>query len=214
MKYQLIIFDWDGTLMDSLDKIVLCMQQAAQKVAIPVPSEEAVKHIIGLSLEKAAEQLFPALPYGKQQALVDAYRDQYHANQHIDTPFYNGISELLINLQQRGYLLAVATGKGRVGLDRMIAKTNTSTLFNATVCADEANSKPDPLMIRQLLDKLSISADQAIMIGDSIYDLEMAANAGVDSLGVSYGVHSAELLMQARPKAILNCLATELDSYI
>ncbi|MDN2663162.1 HAD hydrolase-like protein [Psychromonas sp. 14N.309.X.WAT.B.A12] len=94
MKYQLIIFDWDGTLMDSLDKIVLCMQRAAQKVAIPVPSEEAVKHIIGLSLEKAAEQLFPALPYGKQQALVDAYRDQYHANQHIDTPFYNGISEL------------------------------------------------------------------------------------------------------------------------
>jgi phosphoglycolate phosphatase len=189
MKYRLIIFDWDGTLMDSLDKIVLCIQQAAQKVAIPVPSEAAVKHIIGLSLEAAATQLFPALSHAKQQALVDAYRDQYHANQHIDTPFYNGISELLNNLQQRGYLLAVATGKGRVGLDRMIAKTNTSTLFNATVCADEANSKPDPLMIKQLLDKLSISADQAIMIGDSIYDLEMAANAEIDSLGVSYGVH-------------------------
>jgi len=214
MKYQLIIFDWDGTLMDSLDKIVLCMQQAAQKVAIPVPSEASVKNIIGLSLEKAAEQLFPLLPIVKQQALVDAYREQYHVNQHIETPFYNGIAEMLINLQQRGYRLAVATGKGRIGLDRMIAKTNTANLFSATICADEANSKPDPLMIELLLKKLNIPASQAIMIGDSIYDLEMAENASIDSLGVSYGVHSPEQLLKAKPKAILDCLATQLDSYI
>jgi len=214
MKYQLIIFDWDGTLMDSLDKIVLCMQQAAQKVTIPVPSEASVKNIIGLSLEKATEQLFPLLPIVKQQALVDAYREQYHANQHIETPFYNGITEMLINLQQRGYRLAVATGKGRIGLDRMIAKTNTSHLFNATICADEANSKPDPLMIELLLKKLKIPASQAIMIGDSIYDLEMAENVSIDSLGVSYGAHSPEQLLKAKPKAILDCLATQLDSYI
>ena len=214
MKYRLIIFDWDGTLMDSLDKIVLCMQQAAQKVEIPVPNEAAVKNIIGLSLEKAAERLFPLLSIVKQQALMDAYREQYHANQYIETPFYNGIAEMLINLQQRGYRLAVATGKGRIGLDRMIAKTNTANLFSATICADEANSKPDPLMIELLLKKLSFSASKAIMIGDSIYDLEMAANAGIDSLGVSYGVHSPEQLLKAKPKAILDCLATQLDSYI
>jgi len=117
-------------------------------------------------------------------------------------------------LQQRGYRLAVATGKGRIGLDRMIAKTNTSHLFNATICADEANSKPDPLMIELLLKKLKIPASQAIMIGDSIYDLEMAENVSIDSLGVSYGAHSPEQLLKAKPKAILDCLATQLDSYI
>ncbi|RBW45037.1 haloacid dehalogenase [Psychromonas sp. B3M02] len=214
MKYQLIIFDWDGTLMDSLDKIVLCMQQATKQIDIAVPSEAAIKDIIGLSLLTATQQLFPDLPFIKQQQLVDAYRDRYHANQHIETPFYDGIADMLVNIQQRGYQLAVATGKGRVGLDRMIAKTNTAHLFSGTVCADEAHSKPDPLMIKMLLDKLAIPAEQALMIGDSIYDLEMAANAGIDSLGVSYGVHNSTQLMQAKPKAILDCLATELDSYI
>lgn len=214
MKYPLIIFDWDGTLMDSIDKIVLCMQQAAKQENTMPPSDQAIKNIIGLSLLKAMQQLFPALTLSKKHALVEAYRVQYYAHEHINTPFYKGIGSLLRQLKSQGYTLAVATGKGRNGLNKMIQKTNTETLFSATVCADEAHSKPDPLMINMLLEKLGFSASQALMIGDSSYDLEMANNAGVKCLGVSYGVHGAEILSLCNPIAIVDCLATELHSHI
>lgn len=214
VKYPLIIFDWDGTLMDSIDKIVLCMQQAAKQENTIPPSDQAIKNIIGLSLLKAMQQLFPALSLSKQHALVEAYRVQYYAHEHIHTPFYQGIGTLLTQLKSQGYTLAVATGKGRKGLNKMIQKTNTEDLFSATVCADEANSKPDPLMIHLLLEKLGFSASQALMIGDSSYDLEMANNAGVKCIGVSYGVHSVETLLLSNPVAILDCLATELHSHL
>ena len=214
MKYQLIIFDWDGTLMDSIDKIVLCMQQAAKQQKQIIPSEQAVKNIIGLSLIKAMQQLFPSLSLALHESLVDAYREQYNTLHHIDTPFYDGITALLINLKAQGYILAVATGKGRNGLNSMMQKTNTEHLFSATICADESNSKPDPLMIHALLNKLNINPSQALMVGDSSYDLDMAANAGVNSLGVSYGVHGRELLMHSKPIAVVDCLASQLHDYI
>lgn len=214
MKHQLIIFDWDGTLMDSIDKIVLCMQQAAKNQQQIVPAEQAVKNIIGLSLLKATQQLFPTLLLAQQESLVEAYRDQYNLMHHINTPFYDGIAELLTNLKAQGYILAVATGKGRNGLNRMMQKTNTEHLFSATICADESNSKPDPLMIHSLLKELGISSSQALMIGDSSYDLDMAANAGVKSLGVSYGVHGREVLMLSKPIAVVDCLPSQLHHYI
>jgi len=214
MKYKLIIFDWDGTLMDSIDKIVLCMQQAAMQQRQIIPSEQAVKNIIGLSLLNAVKILFPTLSVKQQQALVESYRDQYHQSQHIDTPLYAGIVRLLNSLKTQGYILAVATGKGRKGLDTMLKKSNTGALFSATICADEAHSKPDPLMINSLLEKLHIDASQALMVGDSSYDLEMARNARVDRLGVSYGVHDIKTLASFDPIAIVDCLATELPHYI
>lgn len=214
MKYQLIIFDWDGTLMDSIDKIVLCMQQAAKQRNIAIPDSQAVKNIIGLSLLKAMQQLFPHLPLKAQESMVDAYRDQYHALQHIDTPFYEGIAALLIKLKTQGYTLAIATGKGRNGLNQMIEKTQTKHLFSATICADETKSKPDPLMLTTLLNKLNIKADQALMVGDSSYDLDMAANANMHSLGVSYGVHGRDKLILSNPIAVIDSLASQLHHYI
>ena len=214
MKYQLIIFDWDGTLMDSIDKIVLCMQQAAKQQYVVVPNAQSVKNIIGLSLLNAMQQLFPHLSPTEQEAMVDAYRDQYYTLQHIDTPFYTGIYGLLSHLKAQGYTLAVATGKGRNGLNQMIEKTQTRHLFSATICADEANSKPDPLMLTKLLGEFQLSASEALMIGDSSYDLEMAMNAGMDSLGVSYGVHGRDKLRLYNPLAVVDCLVSELHHYI
>jgi len=214
MKYKLIIFDWDGTLMDSVDKIVLCMQQAAKQQQQVIPSIQSVKDIIGLSLLKAVQQLYPVLDLSDQQDLVEAYRHQYNLNHNIETPLYPGIKNLLDNLKSQGYILAVATGKGRNGLNKMLEKSQTKQLFSATICADEANSKPDPLMLNILLEELEIEASQALMVGDSSYDLEMAKNATMDRLGVSYGVHKATLLSQFTPVAIVDNLASELQQYI
>lgn len=214
MKYQLIIFDWDGTLMDSIDKIVLCMQKASLQEGLVAPTKNAVKNIIGLSLINAVAKLFPELTQQAHEALVDAYRHQYQLHHHLDTPLYDGIKDLLVSLKAKGYLLAVATGKARVGLDSMLEKTDSLHLFSATICADEANSKPDPLMLELLLKELRLEAKHALMIGDSLYDLEMANNAGVDCLGVSYGVHDKESLHGAQPIAVLDDLALQLEGYI
>jgi len=214
MKYKLIIFDWDGTLMDSIDKIVLCMQQAVEQQLQAIPDAQAVKNIIGLSLLKAMQQLFPTLSLTEHELLVEAYREQYNRMHEIDTPFYDGIAELLINLKKQGYILAVATGKGRNGLNRMMTKTNTEHLFLATICADESTSKPEPSMIYALLKELNINPSEALMVGDSSYDLDMAANAGINSLGVSYGVHGRDILMLSKPVAVVDCLATQLYDYI
>ena len=214
MKYKLIIFDWDGTLMDSIDKIVLCMQQAAKQESQLAPSVESVKNIIGLSLLKAMQTLFPTLTLSQQEDLVAAYRYQCKVYSHINTPLYKGIVEMLIDLKAKGYILAVATGKGRNGLNRMLAQSKTENMFSATICADEANSKPDPSMIIALLKQLNIDPRQALMVGDSSYDLDMANNAGIKSLAVSYGVHERSILAQSDPIAIIDCLATELQTYI
>jgi len=214
MRYKLIIFDWDGTLMDSLDKIVVCMQAAAKQMQQTIPCEQSVKNIIGLSLLNAVQQLFPQLLLSEQQALVAAYREQYHLHQDIETPLYPGIKTLLTTLKEQGYLLAVATGKGRNGLDNMLAQSGTADLFSATICADEAHSKPDPLMLDILLQQLQVEASEALMIGDSSYDLAMAEQARMASLGVSYGVHDVQKLTQFSPIMILDNLALELQQYI
>jgi len=214
MRYKLIIFDWDGTLMDSLDKIVVCMQAAAKQMQHAVPSRQSVNDIIGLSLLNAVQRLFPKLLLSEQQALVDAYREQYHLHQDIDTPLYPGIKTLLTTLKSQGYLLAVATGKGRNGLNDMLDKSGTRALFAATICADEARSKPDPLMLEKLLKQLQVDVSDALMIGDSSYDLAMAQQIGMDSIGVSYGVHSVETLAQFAPLMILDNLTLALAQYI
>lgn len=214
MKYPLIIFDWDGTLMDSINKIVVCMQAAALQENQLQPSTQNIRNIIGLSLQTAMEKLFPSLSHSEHVSLVEAYRHQYKLHEHVNTYMYKGVVDFLTSLKSKGYTLAVATGKGREGLDQMLEKSNTAHLFSATVCADEANSKPDPLMISMLLAELDMATEQAIMVGDSSYDLDMARNAGIKSIGVSYGVHDEAILTLSKPLTIVDSLPNQLQHYI
>lgn len=214
MKYPVIIFDWDGTLVDSLDKIVASVQQAAIVTGLDVPTAQAIRHIIGLSLDKAMQTLYPMQSLQKQNEMVAAYKAQYRQSSHHATPFYPGIKEWLISLKEQGYLLAVATGKGRNGLQRIMEEHDVSDLFAVTYCADETISKPDPLMINKILSDLNLQADQALMIGDSSYDLEMANNANVDCIGVSYGVHCDKILSLYNPVAIVDDLPKQLANYL
>lgn len=213
-KYSLIIFDWDGTLMDSIDKIVACVSEAAKLTNLPVPSPESIRNIIGLSLDNAMATLYPSLPSAKRQQLVDAYRHQYSHSNEQQTPFYPGIKDWLMLLKEQGYKLAVATGKGRNGLDRMLFEHDLTDFFAITYCADEALSKPHPLMLNNILCELDMDPEQALMIGDSSFDLEMANNANMDCIGVTYGVHCETVLSRYNPIAILDDLPTQLCKYI
>lgn len=214
MKYPVIIFDWDGTLMDSIDKIVSCMKQAAITAELEVPSSQAIRNIIGLSLDKAMAELYPTEPLHQHVAIKNAYREQYAVHNQQQTPFYPGIKEWLLSLKTQGYTLAVATGKGRNGLNRVLYQHDVHDLFSVTYCADETSSKPDPLMLNKILEDLDMQPHQALMIGDSSYDLQMANNANIACVGVDYGVHSHRVLSQFEPLAILSDLPSELGAYI
>jgi len=214
MKYKVIIFDWDGTLMDSIDKIVGCVKAAAVDCQLPEPATAAIRHIVGLSLDKAMLQLCPNVSPDKLVEMVDAYRFQYLTNEQFKTPLYPGIKVWLTALKEQGYLLAVATGKGRNGLDRMLDECSMRDLFAVTYTADKTASKPDPLMLNRILEDLNIDASQALMVGDTSYDLEMANNANIDCLGVSYGVHNKLILNQFNPIAIVDDLPKEFALHV
>lgn len=202
-QYQLVIFDWDGTLMDSIGKIVDCMQCVAKELSLVVPSEQQVRDIIGLSILPAMEKLFPhnADMYDE---LLEAYKNYYLNINVTPSPLFDGIENVLSQIQAAGHTLAIATGKRRAGLDRMLSETGLGKYFVATRSADEAESKPHPSMITSLLDELDINAEQAVMIGDSKLDIAMANNAGVSSIAVTYGAHSLEDLLSQNPTATVN----------
>ncbi|WP_413698601.1 HAD-IIIA family hydrolase [Psychromonas sp. KJ10-10] len=214
MKYKVIIFDWDGTLMDSIDKIVACVKGVAIDCKLAIPETDAIRHIVGLSLDIAMAKLFPDATKARQENMVEAYRHQYLTDNKQETPFYPGVKSWLMDLKNQGYLLAVATGKGRNGLDRLLDKCAVRDLFDATYCADQTASKPNPLMLNRILEELNIDASEALMVGDTSYDLEMANNAGIDCLGVSYGVHSHDILKQFNPIAIVDSLPEEFKLYV
>jgi phosphoglycolate phosphatase len=214
MKYPVLIFDWDGTLMDSIDKIVACVQQAAKYNDLIIPSAQSVRNVIGLSLDKAMSTLYPTLSKAIQKKMIAAYRDHYSHLNKQKTDFYPGVLEWLKALKSQGYKLAIATGKGRGGLDKLIEQYALQDLFSATICSTEANSKPHPLMLNKLLQLMEVNPQQALMIGDSSYDLEMANNANVACIGVSYGVHDRNTLAQYKPIAIVDDLPSQLTQYI
>jgi len=205
-NYKLIVFDWDGTLMDSVDRIVSSMQAAAKFASLSIPSNEQAKQIIGLSMPKVVEELFPYRTQAQEKLLVEHYKHQYKELSIVPTPMFNNAIELLGKLRQHNKLLAVATGKGRAGLDRVMQETKTEHLFHASRCANDAISKPDPQMLFSLLDELNISSSEAIMIGDTSHDLQMAQSANIDSIGITHGVHDASTLSLYGPKAIVNSL--------
>jgi len=193
-SYQCIIFDWDGTLMNSADKIALCLQAAAADIQLPVPTLAAAKDVIGLGLHDAMQVVFGGLDKAVTDDLVERYRHHYlHANQTAQ-PLFDGVREGLAELQQSGAFLCVATGKARRGLDRVLHQETLQDMFVYTRCADESRTKPHPQMLHDILDYLALEADRALMIGDTSYDMEMASGAGMDAVAMGYGVHSTERL--------------------
>lgn len=202
--YDLIVFDWDGTLMDSELKIVRCIQAAARDVGAPVPPQAAARRIIGLGLSEAVATLFPAQTPAQRGLLTDAYREHFLHRDQTEMPLFPGVRAGLDVLVACGYRLAVATGKARRGLNRVLADTGTGHLFAATRCADEAFSKPHPKMLEDVLQLTGTDATRAIMVGDTVYDLAMARSAGVAALAVTYGVHAREALEAEAPLACLD----------
>lgn len=201
---ELIIFDWDGTLFDSVGQIVTSLKFAAEQFNQPL-SDEAAQSIIGLGLPEVAQILFPNVPELHDQ-ILQCYGDHYVEHSKHDQ-WFEGVAEMLNDLKSQGIKLAVATGKSRRGLDRVLAQTKSTHLFEITRAASETKSKPDPLMLAEILEHTGLSADQAIMVGDSSYDLEMAHNIAMPKVGVSYGVHTPEILSQYNPIAIVDDVA-------
>lgn len=206
-QYELIIFDWDGTLMDSAAKIVSCMQMAAARCEVEIPSVEAVSHIIGISLTPAIKQLFNIDDDKLAERLTLAYKDVYLGADTTPCPLFEGVVDMLAGLTASGHELAVATGKARRGLNRAWQQTNTGHFFITSRCADEADSKPSPDMLLQLLKERDLTPAQALMIGDTTYDMQMAQAIGMDRVGVSYGVHAAVNLAKHQPNSIVHSIA-------
>jgi phosphoglycolate phosphatase len=204
--FRLLVFDWDGTLMDSERRIVGCVRAAIEAVGAPQRSDEAIRDIIGLGLREAVFTLFPDADESFLRRLVDAYRDCYLARGGEASPLFPGVREVIEDLHGRGYFLAVATGKSRRGLERGFRETGLGRWFHASRCADEAASKPHPRMLLELMDELGVAARHTLMIGDTVYDLEMAQRARASGLGVTYGVHAPERLRAFAPLALLEDL--------
>jgi phosphoglycolate phosphatase len=204
---MIAIFDWDGTLCDSIDGIVRAMQGAAEELAVPVPTPAAVRDIVGLGLPQALARLFPALAEAQRAAMAEAYSQHYVAATAGPARLFEGALEMLEALRGTGIEVAVATGKSRRGLNRVLSGLGMETYFHATRCADETRSKPDPLMLRQILAERGKSAQEAVMVGDSEYDLDMAARAGIPAVGVSFGVHEPVRLARHRPRHIVDHLS-------
>ncbi len=204
MSWRLIVFDWDGTLMDSQARIVASLRAAARDIAAPERSDSELADVIGLGLVEALQQLFPELEPADQTQLVERYRHHFLVAEPTPTRLFDGVGELLAQLEAAGYLLAVATGKARRGLDRVLAETGLKGRFHATRCADESRSKPHPQMLLEVMELTGVAAHETVMVGDTVYDLEMARHAGTASVGVSWGVHAVERLQGCAPLACID----------
>lgn len=204
-RFDLLVFDWDGTLMDSTAAIVRAIQAASRDLGLAEPPEEKARHVIGLGLADALHHAVPELSPDQYPRMAERYRYHYLSGDH-DLSLFTGAAEMLAELAAADYLLAVATGKSRVGLDRALDHSGLRPLFHATRCADECFSKPHPQMLEELLDELGVVKERALMIGDTSHDLLMAQNAGVAGLGVSYGAHDELVLLAHQPVACVGRL--------
>jgi phosphoglycolate phosphatase len=212
MKYPLIVFDWDGTLLDSAAAIVHAIQSACRDLELPVPDDHQARHVIGLGLTDAMRQAVPDLPPDKYPAIAERYRHHYLAADH-QLALFAGVSDMLARLQAAGHALAIATGKSRLGLERALDHAGLRPYFLASRCADECHSKPHPQMLEQLMAEFAVPAESVVMIGDTTHDLQMAQNAGVAALAVTYGAHSASHLLEHTPLAALASVP-ELDRWL
>jgi len=202
-KYKLIIFDWDGTLMDSQGRIVDCLRHSQRDMKLTEKSDADLKNIIGLGLNEAIQTLYPDLSLKQVNKFADRYRQCYMMEEHQPLALFDQVQELLENLHQSGVMLAVATGKARRGLNHALNDVGLNNFFHASRCADETHSKPHPQMLEEILDEFALSPHEAIMVGDTEYDLVMANSINMDALAVSYGVHEEKRLLSFNPVACL-----------
>lgn len=210
-QYKLLIFDWDGTIIDSQVHIVHCMREGIKDAGLEAPSADVIRHIIGLSLERAVEVLMPDADEHDINAITNNYRTHFFATGGKSSDFYEGAKAVLQSCFDKGFYMAVATGKSRRGLDMVLDAFDLGRLFHTTRCADETASKPNPLMLEEILSDLDISNADALMIGDTSYDMQMANNAKMDSMAVTYGVHSKSDLEISSPTYYLNDIRQLLD---
>lgn len=200
-RYDLIVFDWDGTLFDSTALIVRAIQAACRDLGAPVPSDEAAAHVIGLGLQDALQHAVPDLPVDLYPELGRRYRQHYFAS-HDQVTLFAGVPALLAGLRERNHWLAVATGKSRHGLNEALRISGLAGSFDATRTADETRSKPHPQMLQELMREFGVDPERTLMIGDTTHDLQLAANAGTDAVAVAYGAHPPEQLGDLRPLTI------------
>lgn len=212
-NFELLVFDWDGTLMNSVHRIVDCIKRSAAHCGCMVPSERECRNIIGLGLDEALETLFPGSTAKTKNELIDCYRSLFVSQEIGPGDLFAGVPQLLAGLKEEGYLLAIATGKGRSGLQNVLDKTGIKDLFDATRCADETDSKPAPAMLLELMEQCGVSKRQTLMIGDTVHDLKMANNAGVGAVAVSCGADEEHTLLQHAPLSCLNRTA-ELANFL
>ena len=205
-KIKLIVFDWDGTLMDSEAQIVACLHAAIADLGLEPMDDETVKNVIGLGLREAIDTLVPGRDMEFHQTFVDYYRKYWFQSE--ASVLFEGVRDVLDTFRQQDLLLGVATGKARHGLERVLGETGLASCFHATRCADEAPSKPHPQMLLDIITKLDVLPKETLMVGDTEYDMEMATNAGVARIAVRTGVHSEERLNRHAP---LVCLERLID---
>lgn len=206
MNYDLVIFDWDGTLMDSTGRIVACLHQAGADLALPRLADDTVRGIIGLGLPEAIRVLYPGIADHALHRLRERYAVHFIAAERTPSALYPGARSVLNALLGGGVRLAVATGKSRKGLDRVWASSGLGDLFHASRCADETHSKPHPAMVEELLAELAVPAGRALVVGDTSFDLAMARDAGVDRVAVSHGAHPVATLLNYQPLAVIDAL--------
>ena len=205
-RFDLIVFDWDGTIVDSTAMIALCIQKSAMDLGLAVPTLEQASHVIGLGLHDALARAVPDLTAGRIEEFSARYRFHYFACE-PDIVLFDGVRELLVELRDGGVPLAVATGKSRRGLARTWEATGLGAFFAASRCADETHPKPHPAMLLELAEELAVSPARTVMIGDTTHDLEMAAAAGAGGIGVTYGAHPRHQLAALVPLALVSDVA-------
>ena len=198
---RFIVFDWDGTLMDSEAQIVSCLRAAIHDLSLPPMDDETLKNVIGLGLREAIDTLVPGRDPAFHQTFVEHYRRYWFASE--GSQLFAGVRDVLDACLQHGLRLGIATGKSRRGLDRVLGETGLGGMFDATRCADEAPSKPHPQMLLDMMQLLEVRPEQTIMVGDTEYDMEMATNAGAGKVAITAGVHSRERLARHSPLASL-----------
>ncbi len=206
MTYKVVVFDWDGTLVDSESHIVACISYAAEQLGLPSLSYDAKKNIIGLGMREALHSLYPELDESGIVKMREYYSSHFFAHSTTALDLFPGVCDTLETLKVRGIKLAVATGKSRNGLSKALVSSGLGGFFDIERCADETLSKPNPLMLREISDFYQRDASEMLMVGDTTYDMEMAARFGMPSVGVSYGVHEVADLIAHAPVKVIDAL--------
>jgi phosphoglycolate phosphatase len=204
MNVRVVIFDWDGTLVDSVEHIADSLHQAATDLGYPALEREAYRDIIGLGMVEALEKLYPGISRDEMNRIREGYAGYFFSKTTTPQNVFEGMADVVADLRGSGRSCSVATGKSRRGLDSALVSSGLGSHFEITRCADETRSKPDPAMLEQILNFYGIEPAEAVMIGDTRYDLEMAQRIGMPSIGVEWGVHKRDVLGDYSPHAIVD----------